>query len=549
MSLMFSLLLKLFLYFFGSDIFYPIDVDNKVLSDVKFESTIDLQKIERTNKAVNLKAVMVICDHYVSPENNGIAQSVRVDMGTLTQMLNILESRKIVTVERIFLKGNKATLANIQNTLKTTTTGPNDVVLFYFSGHGGMENGKTFIFTADEKNLNRSEIEKMIAATPARLKMIITDACSNAIDGLTATRSLSKGNQDIDAGIYDETYKDLFLGYKGMMHLSSSTEGELAWSDDNLGGFFTYHFIKEGLIKKPVKDWSAIFSTAKDKTSQMFMRLPVEDRSNLAKEGIKNQTAKAFSMPTLTTETNVVISPEPASDQNDSNNNNNPSNIVPGKITLYNFTKKAVYFYIDNNDPSKEWLPSKTQQKKVNAGKKIIIKSGTAFVGYEHKGDDFYFELENGNYFFALDENKVLNLFYKDDNININNFNSVVQIDYNTLMLGNWEWDDAQSGETVITNFKREKFIEVYQQSSAEINGDWSIRKETLEGTEYNLLTFFYQDSEGSIYELDYIIMYDNEFPDEIQLVFLVAYENDLEISYEEAEEFLEPTIMMYRTE
>ena len=43
--------------------------------------------------------------------------------------------------------------------------------------------------------------------------------------------------------------------------------------------------------------------------------------------------------------------------------------------------------------------------------------------------------------------------------------------------------------------------------------------------------------------------MYDYEFPDEIQLVFLVAYENDLEISYEEAEEFLEPTIIMYRTE
>ena len=367
---------------------------------------------------------MVICDNYISPENNEIAKSVRVDMGTLTQMLNILENRKIVTVEKIILQGNKATLANIQKTLKTITSGPDDIILFYFSGHGGMENGKTFIVTADERNLHRVDIEKMISAAPARLKMIITDACSNAIEGLTGTRSLSKGNKDIDTGVFDETYKDLFLGYKGMMHLSSSTEGELAWSNDNFGGFFTYHFIKEGLIKKPVKDWNAIFSNAKDKTSQMFMRLPIEDRSKLAKEGVRNQTAKAFSMPTLSKGTNVVTTTVP--DNNQNNTNNSQTNKVPGKITLYNFTKLSVNFYIDNNDPSKEWLPSKTQQKKVSAGKKITINSGAAFVGYVYKDEDFYFELENGNYFFALDETGILNLFYKEDDININNYNSVV---------------------------------------------------------------------------------------------------------------------------
>ncbi len=241
----FSILFNYCLYFFGSFFSESIYVHINDLSRVKFESTIDLQKIERSNKPVNFKAVMVICDNYISPENNEIAQSVRVDMGTLTQMLNILENRKIVTVERIILQGNKATLSNIQKTLKAITSGPDDIILFYFSGHGGMENGKTFIVTADERNLQRADIEKMISATPARLKMIITDACSNAVEGLTGTRSLSKGNKDIEAGVFDETYKDLFLGYKGMMHLSSSSEGELAWSNDNFGGFFTYHFIKE----------------------------------------------------------------------------------------------------------------------------------------------------------------------------------------------------------------------------------------------------------------------------------------------------------------
>lgn len=92
----FSLLFNYYLYFFTSFFSESIFIHSNDLSRVKFESTIDLQKIERTNKPVNFKAVMVICDNYISPENNEIAQSVRVDMGTLTQMLNILEIEKLL---------------------------------------------------------------------------------------------------------------------------------------------------------------------------------------------------------------------------------------------------------------------------------------------------------------------------------------------------------------------------------------------------------------------------------------------------------------------
>ncbi|MBK9564181.1 MAG: hypothetical protein IPO37_02960 [Saprospiraceae bacterium] len=46
---------------------------------------------------------------------------------------------------------------------------------------------------------------------------------------------------------------------------------------------------------------------------------------------------------------------------------------------------------------------------------------------------------------------------------------------------------------------------------------------------------------------MDYLIEYDDEFPDQVQLVFISAFEGDREISYEEAEEFLEPSVIMYR--
>jgi hypothetical protein len=500
-----------------------------------FEACIDLKKTDRPIGVVNIKAVLVICDHYVTPENNGIAQSLRVDLGTMSQMLDILESRKIAKVQKTVLQGTKATMANIVNTLKSIQCGNDDIVLYYFSGHGLMEKGKTYMLTADEKNLGREEVASIINSKNARLNMLISDCCSNSIDGLSASRSISRSGQKIEAGEYDQIYKDLFLGYEGTMHLSAATEGEYAYSNNDYGGFFTYHLIKEGLIKKPVDNWAKIFTDAKDKTSQMFMRMPAEDRARLAQEGIKNQTAKAYSMP-----------------KSKSGNNNSyqpPANTQPpakGSIKIFNYSQNDLSFFIDNNDPAKEWVESKVKVMSVDAGKSVTLNQGLATVGYEFEGEDYYFELEKGDYFWALDENGSLEIFIKDENIDESNFTSVAITDFNMLFSGDWEWDDAATGDVIVTSFDTETFLDSYPDEEDNQSGSWVVRKQEIEGTEYNFITFIYDD-EGTPIVLDYLIEYDQEYPDQVHLIFISAFEGDEEIPYEEAEEFLEPSVMMYR--
>ena len=68
------------------------------LSPPIFDTKINLKKSNRPTGLVTVKAVLVICDNYDSPENNNIAQSLRVDLGTLNQMLDIIEKRNIVKV-------------------------------------------------------------------------------------------------------------------------------------------------------------------------------------------------------------------------------------------------------------------------------------------------------------------------------------------------------------------------------------------------------------------------------------------------------------------
>lgn len=506
----------------------------------QMEADINLKKIEAVApKAATIKAILIICDNYVSPENNKIAQSVRVDMGTMTQLLGILERRNIMKVEKTILQGNKATLANIRNTLRNIQAGSDDVTLVYFSGHGGMEKGKFFSLTADEQYLQRSEIEAALNAKSNRLKIIITDACSNPVDEIAATRSFSKSSQT-EAGVYDAVYKDLFLNYRGMMNISASTEGELAWSNDNFGGFFTYHFVKEGLIKKPVSDWQVIFKNAREKTSQMFMRMPADQRADLAKDGIKNQTAKAFSMPSLKGGGNV------ANNTTNNNNNNTLPNNVKGKIIVENFTNNNITFYIDNNPAGSVWNVANLTKMSVLANKTSTISQGYAVVTFKQGTNDQYYELENGNYFFAINDNNKLDLFLRDDKINAQNFNTVAKLDYTQLLLGKWEWEDNSREEVAVTTFKRNNtFTDQYTNQT--LGGTWGVAHEKYEGKEYNFLLFTMKQEDGKDLTMYYNMLLDEEYPNEIQLVFVIAYIDEKEIPYEEASQFIQPTVSMYK--
>ncbi len=512
----------------------------------QYEADINVKKINRTPKVVTMKVILVICDNYVSPENNAIAQSVRVDMGTMTQLFNTLEKRSIVKMEKTVLQGTKATIGNIRNSMRNLQAGADDIILLYFSGHGGMRNGKTFILTSDEQELMRSEIEANFNAKPARMKMIITDACSNEVE-LSATRSLSQSGQKIDAGEFDDTYKELFLNHQGVMNISASSEGELAWSNNNFGGFFTYHFIKEGLIKKPIGDWQVIFKNAKDKTSQMFMRMPSEQRAELAKEGVKNQTAKALSMPKLKggTIANNNTNNLPNNNLPNNNTNNLPIGNTKGTIMVDNYTDKVINFYIDNNPANATvWDEKNIKNMSVGAGKSVAINQGYAVVGFSTGGEETYYELENGNYFFAVDESNVLDLFFKEKEINAQNHQTVSQTDYTRLLLGSWEWEDAATEEMVVTSFSRNNtFTDQYPTES--VGGKWQIVREKFEGKDYTIITFVLKQDDDSELEIDYVITIEEEYPDEIQLIFVAAYEGGEEIPYEEAEKYFETTIVM----
>ncbi len=121
----------------------------------------------------------------------------------------------------------KPTRANILATLKSVAdaTESNDVLLFYYSGHGDEAGGDSYLVARDGRHLvlgdtavSVTRVKQIMDAAPARAKVILLDAChSGANIGQKGPRPMTK-----------EFIERVFEQAVGMAILASCTQGQLS---------------------------------------------------------------------------------------------------------------------------------------------------------------------------------------------------------------------------------------------------------------------------------------------------------------------------------
>ena len=438
-----------------------------------------------------LSAILIIVDEYEDSEMNNISESVKRDLGTMGGFLNIIEKRNLYTVNKIILKGKDATRTKIQNQLKSINASSEDIILVYFSGHGGMDSRGTFLVTREGTNLYRSDIEKYVKDSKARLKILITDACSNDVEGIAVARSLrtSKSSKD---GKYDTIYKKLFGEYSGFMNLSASSEGEYAWSDDNYGGYFTYYFIKEGLLKEPANNWNEIFASSRQKVVQMFNRIPSEQRTELRSEGINSQTPKAYSLPVLKSGAANTEIPVPPKKEN-------------AIINIKNTTKKTIEYFVEvESNDGKQVLES--YSKKVSSGKSLSL-SKECVIYFSDGNEEIGYEIGEGSYVFKTTKNGLIDLFPEGQTAEISDNYTAGEI--SSILVGLWEYDTPN--EDLYAEFYDDGSFEIFDEQDYVVDqGDWEVYEEIFEGEVYFTLSLLSDDGFLSEYDIfnedDYMI-------------------------------------------
>ncbi len=224
---------------------------------------------------------------YVDPETNkripGIGTSVEKDRANIKALLKDIEASTGLTLKgKLFHKKEQLSAPKIINQLQKMEIGRDDVVFFYFSGHGvriaehDSKWPKLELPGSDHVLWMSTVIEQVNDKNP-RLAIVMADSC-NWLYGKPLPKDTASpftaDPADPAAG-----YKALFLHSKGTVYASGSSKGETAVGLDKTGGMFTNAF--RGVLAKDKGDACARWETLMKKATKPIRVKNVGDKEHV----------------------------------------------------------------------------------------------------------------------------------------------------------------------------------------------------------------------------------------------------------------------------
>lgn len=214
--------------------------------------------------------------------------------------------------ELIDFVGNNCSKENLEKILSSISTKPEDVVMFYYCGHGVRAVEQTSPFP--QMCLNGLDQDQFVPVQyvincldkqPAHLKLIVS-SCSNTFAAgispknqtantydLKSTKNISHslaskpseggngshqnayGEKMADVqldSIHVDNYKRLFNNFNGSLAITSSEAGQDSMGNVQCGGVFDVAFwsVMDAVgINEIPADWSSIFTTIQEKTDEI----------------------------------------------------------------------------------------------------------------------------------------------------------------------------------------------------------------------------------------------------------------------------------------
>lgn len=164
--------------------------------------------------------------------------------------------------------------ASLLETVSELSVAPGDAILFYFSGHGSVDDQGHYLALAAGK-LYRNDLMSALTAKRARMVALITDCCNTRSDGyLYAAPFIEVTSPRAPTPLF----KRLFLDSTGVVDITSSSPGESAffapYQEDppgSPGSIFTGEWLKWiDKEKHNSRSWDELVRGVSLRTHQAF---------------------------------------------------------------------------------------------------------------------------------------------------------------------------------------------------------------------------------------------------------------------------------------
>ena len=158
--------------------------------------------------------------------------------------------------------------------------GENDIVIFFYRGHGFRWSDQTSLYptlaltraqtipVTTTNTILLEDVYNSITAKGARLNLILADCCNSSIGVPQYTNDNYLYMQSNASAQYDKLHK-LFVERQGNLIFAASEKGEVSWTSNQYGGFFTTSFLQAldeeiSYLRTTESSWANIISNTRD---------------------------------------------------------------------------------------------------------------------------------------------------------------------------------------------------------------------------------------------------------------------------------------------
>ena len=231
-------------------------------------------------KAQNVKIWPIV---FCNTDDESIGESCENDKERFVKELGIIETALGKGCEVDWMNvytGEECSKPSLESAISGLRCGTNDVVIFYYSGHGVHAKADDasgwlpqmclkYKSYDQDKFVSVTWVRDKLAIKNARLVIILTDCCNDEKEWVTVKGLIDKdgGNPKLDA-INVEYLKKLFYSSKGTVIATSSKRGQTSLGPKS-GGLFSISFwdeiyrIEQG---QGTPNWKSLMEATKKRT-------------------------------------------------------------------------------------------------------------------------------------------------------------------------------------------------------------------------------------------------------------------------------------------
>lgn len=234
---------------------------------------------------ININAKTIHAIAFCNTNDTKIGQAAVVSHDMFNNELSNLAYLLNYEYDFVDYVGNDCSKENLEKKISSITSIPEDIIVFYYFGHGTRAEGQTSPFPQmclkyeiydQDKFMPVQYVINRLEKQPAHLKMIVSMCCNNVVGGVSPKNTMCEAMGPTSLNrINIENYKKLFNEFSGTLAITGSEPGQYSWCNSQYGGIFDVVFWAAmeavGNNQLPA-DWNSIFTAVQDKTDELAYR-------------------------------------------------------------------------------------------------------------------------------------------------------------------------------------------------------------------------------------------------------------------------------------